>query len=199
MNIGEKIAFLRKRKGLTQEQMAEILEISRQSVSRWEVNIAFPETEKLLKLSRLLGCSVDFLLNEKETDEVCLQPSLSIEEAYRLIKGCGYFFVATDAGGKPNQRPMGMLYSDGKRLYIATDRRKKLYSEIKENSNISIAGYNLSVRRCIRILGEAFEETSIEIHNTMKELFPMLKQKYSSGNDIYFVTIGVNISSIEIE
>ena len=36
MRTGEKIAFLRKKKGFTQEQMAEILEVSRQSVSRWE-------------------------------------------------------------------------------------------------------------------------------------------------------------------
>ena len=68
MTTGEKIAFLRKRKGLTQEQMTEILEVSRQSVSRWEIDMAFPETEKLIKLSRLLECSIDYLLNESEQE-----------------------------------------------------------------------------------------------------------------------------------
>lgn len=199
MNTGEKIAFLRKIKGLTQEQIAEILEVSRQSVSRWEINVAFPETEKLLKLSRILGCSIDFLLNEKETDEVCLKPNFSPEEAYRLLKDCGYFFVATDSGGKPNQRPMGMLYCDGKKLYIGSDRRKRIYAEIMENPNISIASYSLSARRCVRVTGEAFEETSVDIHNAMKDFFPMLKQKYTADNDYFFVIIGVNISSIEIE
>lgn len=199
MNIGEKIAFLRKRKGLTQEQLAEILEVSRQSVSRWEINIAFPETEKLLKLSRLLECSIDFLLNDKDTDDLDFKPNFSVEEAYRLLTGCGYFFVATDSSGKPNQRPMGMLYCDGKRLYLASDRRKKLYSEIMENPNISIASYNPSARRSVRVIGEAVEETSIEIYNAMKDYFPMLKQKYSSDNEYYFVIIGLNILSIEIE
>ena len=58
MKTGEKIALLRKRKELTQEQMAEILGVSRQSVSRWEMNMAFPEVDKLIRLSRLLECCI---------------------------------------------------------------------------------------------------------------------------------------------
>ena len=64
MTTGEKLAALRKRKGITQERLSEILGVSRQSVSRWEMDAAFPETEKLIKLSKLLECSFDFLLNE---------------------------------------------------------------------------------------------------------------------------------------
>ena len=70
MNTGEKIALLRKRKELTQEQLAEILGVSRQSVSRWEMNMAFPEVEKCIRLSRLLECSIDFLLNENDEEEL---------------------------------------------------------------------------------------------------------------------------------
>ena len=64
MTTGEKIAMLRKGKGITQEQLAEILGVARQSVSRWEMDLAFPETEKLIRLSKLFSCSIDFLLNE---------------------------------------------------------------------------------------------------------------------------------------
>lgn len=46
MTTGEKIAALRKSKGITQEELAEMLKISRQSVSRWEMDAVFPETEK---------------------------------------------------------------------------------------------------------------------------------------------------------
>lgn len=63
MTTGEKIAALRKEKGITQEALAERLRVARQSVSRWEMDAAFPETEKLMKLSRILECSIDFLLN----------------------------------------------------------------------------------------------------------------------------------------
>lgn len=45
MTTGEKIAELRKKKGITQEQLSEMLNVSRQSVSRWEMDAVFPETE----------------------------------------------------------------------------------------------------------------------------------------------------------
>lgn len=65
MTTGEKIARLRKEHGLTQEQLAEKMEVSRQSVSKWESDLAFPETEKLIALSMLFGCSTDHLLKEQ--------------------------------------------------------------------------------------------------------------------------------------
>ena len=64
MTTGEKLAVLRKEKGITQEALSEMLNVSRQSVSRWELDVAFPETDKLIKLSKLFECSIDFLLNE---------------------------------------------------------------------------------------------------------------------------------------
>lgn len=60
MTTGEKIAMLRKRKNITQEQLAEILGVSRQSVSRWEMDQAFPETEKLIRLSGLFPVALIF-------------------------------------------------------------------------------------------------------------------------------------------
>ena len=127
MRTGEKIAFLRKKKGFTQEQMAEILEVSRQSVSRWEIDAAFPETEKLIKLSRLLECSVDFLLNESEREVFDEKPVLSVNVASQFIRDCGYFFLATASGNKPNQRPMGMIYCDEKTYLSVQTAERTLF------------------------------------------------------------------------
>ena len=55
MTLGEKIAKQRKGLNYTQEQLAEILSVSRQSVSKWESGLAYPETDKLLKMGRLFG------------------------------------------------------------------------------------------------------------------------------------------------
>ncbi|MDE6442168.1 MAG: helix-turn-helix transcriptional regulator [Clostridia bacterium] len=63
MTTGEKIAKCRKEKGLTQEQLAQTLGVTRQAVSRWEGDIAFPETDNLTKMCRLFGVSCDWLLN----------------------------------------------------------------------------------------------------------------------------------------
>ena len=69
MTTGEKIAGLRKENNYTQEQLADILGVSRQSVSKWESDAAYPETEKLVKMGRLFGCSMDYLLNEECTEK----------------------------------------------------------------------------------------------------------------------------------
>ena len=127
MTTGEKISVLRKKKGLTQEQLSEILKVSRQSVSRWEMDVAFPETEKLIKLSRLLECSIDFLLNEEIQDDESVKLTVSVSSCYRFIRECSYFFLATSVDDKPRLRPMGIIYSDEKTLFISTDKRKNVY------------------------------------------------------------------------
>ncbi len=71
MTFGEKISKLRKENNYTQEQLAEILGVSRQSVSKWESDIAYPETEKLIKMGKLFECSMDYLLNDDITDRRC--------------------------------------------------------------------------------------------------------------------------------
>ena len=50
MSLGENLQFLRKKAEITQEQLAEQLEVSRQSVSKWESDTAFPEMDKILQM-----------------------------------------------------------------------------------------------------------------------------------------------------
>jgi len=69
MTLGEKLSKHRKEYNYTQEQLADILGVSRQSVSKWESDIAYPETDKLIKLGKLFECSVDYLLNEDITEK----------------------------------------------------------------------------------------------------------------------------------
>ncbi len=62
MNLGERIYALRTGKGLSQEALADALEVSRQSISKWENNAAVPELEKLVKMSALFGVTLDELV-----------------------------------------------------------------------------------------------------------------------------------------
>lgn len=69
MTLGEKLSKLRKSNNYTQEQLAGILGVSRQAVGKWESDRAYPETEKLIRMSELFGCSLDYLLKDAlETD-----------------------------------------------------------------------------------------------------------------------------------
>lgn len=64
MNIGEKIQQLRKANNLSQEQLAVQLEVSRQAVSKWELNESTPDTDKIIQISRIFSVSTDYLLLE---------------------------------------------------------------------------------------------------------------------------------------
>lgn len=69
MTLGEKISKFRKEYNYTQEQLAEILGVTRQSISKWESDIAYPETDKLIKIGKLFECSMDYLLNDDVTEK----------------------------------------------------------------------------------------------------------------------------------
>ena len=64
MKLSEKIIELRKMNGMTQEELAAICNVSRQSISKWEADIALPETEKLLILGETFHVSIDVLLKD---------------------------------------------------------------------------------------------------------------------------------------
>lgn len=65
MKLSEKIIELRKVYGMTQEKLAEICGVSRQSISKWEADIALPEIEKLLLLGEVFHVSMDVLLKDE--------------------------------------------------------------------------------------------------------------------------------------
>lgn len=65
MKLNEKILTLRKKQGLSQEELAEKLNVSRQAVSRWEVGSAQPDASNVLQLSKLFGVTADYLLNDE--------------------------------------------------------------------------------------------------------------------------------------
>ena len=64
MTFGEKLQKLRSREGLSQDALAELLDVSRQAVSKWERNEAMPEAEKIVRISRRFGVTTDYLLME---------------------------------------------------------------------------------------------------------------------------------------
>ncbi len=69
-SVGERLLALRNKNSLTQEELADQLNVSRQSISKWELNKTLPDVEKLIQLSEMYGVSIDFLIKgEEETME----------------------------------------------------------------------------------------------------------------------------------
>lgn len=67
MTLGEKLKSARKSAGLTQEQLAEKLLVSRQAITKWEADKGMPDIENLKQLSKLLNISIDYLLDNGES------------------------------------------------------------------------------------------------------------------------------------
>ena len=89
MTLGEKLSRLRRENNYTQEQLADIIGVSRQAISKWESDVAYPETDKLISLSTLFHCSIDYLVREDIQEDHCQvsAPNKKIEKLGKLLIG----------------------------------------------------------------------------------------------------------------
>jgi len=82
MTLGEKIKTCRKSVGMSQEKVADLVGVSRQAVTKWEVNQSAPNTENLFKLAEIFGTTVDMLLDSE--DENKQSPAEQIYYLYKM-------------------------------------------------------------------------------------------------------------------
>ena len=135
MTIGEKIAQLRTIAGFSQEQLAEKIDVSRQSVSKWEMNQAMPQIDKVLLLCELFDISADELLREKielkcasSKDRVTnkyfgtdgfrgeANMNLTSMQAYKVGRFLGWYYSTVAPGkDKANYRPKIVIGKDTRR------------------------------------------------------------------------------------
>lgn len=117
MTFGEKLSQLRKENNYTQEQLAELLQVSRQSISKWESNLAYPETDRLIKMGKLFSCSMDYLLNDEITDRT--GTALPAAEQPAHTGGFPLFTVRTNLPEKKSEKMVfGMpLYHIGRNAH----------------------------------------------------------------------------------
>ncbi|MDE6212008.1 MAG: helix-turn-helix domain-containing protein, partial [Lachnospiraceae bacterium] len=93
MSLGQNLQFLRKRDNITQEQLAEVLEVSRQSVSKWESDTSYPEMDKLLQLANLFHCNLDDLIQKdvstQYVEDKCNYDQFMNQFSKRITLGVG--------------------------------------------------------------------------------------------------------------
>lgn len=90
MTTGDKIAKLRRENNYTQEQLADIFGVSRQSISKWESGAAYPEVDKLIRMGELFGCTMDYLLRDEVTEpgKTGPEPQSGAYEQYESRSEC---------------------------------------------------------------------------------------------------------------
>lgn len=85
MDLSEKILTLRKSRNLTQEQLAENLDVSRQTISKWESGQSLPEPDKIVALSEIFNVSTDLLLKPSEIDSLSLKTEMLENQQKQLL------------------------------------------------------------------------------------------------------------------
>lgn len=85
MILADKIIELRKKAGLSQEELAEKMGVSRQSVSKWEGALSIPDLDKILLISEIFGVSTDYLLKDELGDEIPAPKEEISESHFRKV------------------------------------------------------------------------------------------------------------------
>lgn len=84
MTIGAKIQTLRKQRGLSQEQLAEALGVSRQAVSKWEAEQSVPDIDKIIAICDYFGVTTDYILRNAELPKTEPQSKPILQNAYNV-------------------------------------------------------------------------------------------------------------------
>lgn len=79
MSLGKNIQFLRKQQKVTQEQLAEQMAVSRQTVSKWETDEVIPELSKLIDLSDMFACKLDTLIREDLSADEAVYSEITVK------------------------------------------------------------------------------------------------------------------------
>ena len=95
MKLGDKILMLRKKEGLSQEQLAEKLNVSRQAISRWESGSALPDASNIRQLSKVFAVSADYLLNDDMDEYEIPKPQPEVQTVNKNNMGRILIYLIT--------------------------------------------------------------------------------------------------------
>ena len=136
--LSEKIYTLRRKSGLSQEQLAEKIGVSRQAISKWEGGLSVPESEKLIAISEYFNVTLDYLLKE---DADCIQKTeqnTGNEQFFKSHKGMLLGIITCVAG------IIGLVIWG-----LISILNPPMSSQISESSTIYIDGNGIFLIICI--------------------------------------------------
>ena len=85
MEFAEKLITLRNSRKLTQEQLADMQNVSRQSVSKWENGQVIPDVEKIVELSKTFDVTIDYLLKPSKIDELSVKTEILEQQQKQML------------------------------------------------------------------------------------------------------------------
>ena len=124
MNMADRIQYLRKTKGLSQEELADKVGVSRQAVSKWESGESVPNTETLKLLSKLFDVSINTLLGSPQK-LICQCCGMPLDDTT----------ISKEPDGAFNEEYCKWCYTDGEFIYKNMDELIKFLTEHMSNEN----------------------------------------------------------------
>ena len=125
MELGIKLKQAREKSGYSQNDIAEKLNISRQSVSRWETGRTYPDIENLVLLGEIYGVSLDFLLKDSSTESSKEIPVEAKDDYLTNEKNYESFFIIATALISCTVPIVGLILNTGL-IFFSIIRKKKL-------------------------------------------------------------------------
>jgi len=165
MSFGKNLLFLRHLKGnMTQEDLAEKMNISRQTVSKWELDTAQPEMDKAIELCKLFNCSLDNLFCDDMAacDEAYTNLRVETVPAFRYIK---YAVISSDPEGDALNRVFSIARDCG------VDNPRVIGWDFPNVSQEQINVFNMHGYEAAWILPEGCVPPDIEIHEQADHMY----------------------------
>ena len=110
MILADKIILLRKRKGWSQEELAEQLGVTRQSVSKWEGAQSVPDIQKIIQMSEIFGVTTDYLLKDEIEDTKTEDKEIIVIESKNIPQGIAA--MINYMGGQSNEENKANMESE---------------------------------------------------------------------------------------
>ena len=166
--IGEKITYYRKKAGMSQEKVAECLEVSRQAVTKWEGDVSKPSSDNLIKLAKLFDVDVEVLLGNKEDNTSATADDVTINNATWIFIVLSFvvlvsyvLFGAVRKSMSPSTVITGGIVFIPIQLFL----HMYLINAIKNESFNGLAGYNSKISYDVNSLKRLL--TQIDMHIVM--------------------------------
>lgn len=145
MSFGENLKFIRKKRNITQKQLAQLLDVSRQSVSKWEADKSYPDSEKLVLIAKELDVSSDYLLlNRTNKDKSIVSDSMAENKKVTLSNSSAYSAIIV-----PNGKIAITSFNNNSIVQCLSVKISKILSPKKYNSPYLLLGVDK-----ITLLGE---------------------------------------------
>ena len=175
MSLSENLQFRRQRRGVTQEQLAEELDVSRQSVSKWESGVSYPEMDTILKLCDIFHVDMDTLLrgSAERTSGVVDEVRSRVRTSDDSVRNLSALAEELSAALEEISSSTAVINTN------ADGTQGDARAMAKECE--AITAYSAQMRERAEIIEEAAKNNMEMVHNRTNEIMAMLNKAIEIG------------------